>query len=111
MRTRWSPEALADLAGIVRYIREDKPPAAERVRRTIRKGISTLRDFPRMGQAWTQGEYAGTGLRTIAVCRHLPSEPELRRNHPCASRRATLTVEFFVRRRISNTAVIPSPTF
>jgi len=50
MRTQWSPEALADLAGIVRYIREDNPSAAERVRRTIRKGISTLRDFPRMGR-------------------------------------------------------------
>jgi plasmid stabilization system protein ParE len=41
---------LADLVGIVRYIREDNPSAAERVRRTIRKGISTLRDFPRMGR-------------------------------------------------------------
>ena len=46
MRTQWSPEALADLAGIVRYVREDNPSAVERVRRTIRRGISILRDFP-----------------------------------------------------------------
>lgn len=46
MKIRWSPEAFADLAGIVIYIREDNPAAAQRVRRIIRGGISSLRKFP-----------------------------------------------------------------
>jgi plasmid stabilization system protein ParE len=50
MDIRWSPEADADLAGILWYIREDSLLAADRVERALHGGIGLLRDFPRMGR-------------------------------------------------------------
>ena len=50
MRIRWSPDAVADLASIVEYIRLDHPAAAQRIGRTIYERLSVLREFPRAGR-------------------------------------------------------------
>jgi plasmid stabilization system protein ParE len=41
MTVRWSPEAAADFAAIVEYIRKQNHSAAERVARTIYDGVGT----------------------------------------------------------------------
>jgi len=50
MRVRWSPEAAADFAAIVEYIRKQNPSAAERVAHTIYDGVASLASFPRQGR-------------------------------------------------------------
>jgi toxin ParE1/3/4 len=50
MRIRWSPDAVADLASIVEYIRLDNPAAAQRVGRTIFDRLSVLGNFPHAGR-------------------------------------------------------------
>ncbi|SPE38627.1 putative toxin Y4kP [Candidatus Sulfopaludibacter sp. SbA6] len=50
MRIRWTTLAADDLAGIVEYIRKDKPEAARRVAQTIFDGIAGLRTFPNRGR-------------------------------------------------------------
>jgi plasmid stabilization system protein ParE len=47
MMIRWSPEAAADFAAIVEYIRKENPSAAERVARTIYDGVASLASFPK----------------------------------------------------------------
>lgn len=47
---RWSPEAAADFAAIIEYIRERNPSAADRVARPIYDGIASLASFPRQGR-------------------------------------------------------------
>jgi toxin ParE1/3/4 len=54
---RWSPEAAADFAAIVEYIRKQNPAAAERVAHTIYEGIASLASFPRQGRP---GRISGT---------------------------------------------------
>jgi len=50
MTVRWSPEAAADLAAIVEYIRKENPAAAERVARKIYEGVAALASFPKQGR-------------------------------------------------------------
>ena len=42
MTVRWSPEAAADFAAIVEYIRKQNPSAAERVAHKIYEGVAAL---------------------------------------------------------------------
>ena len=46
MTVRWSPEAAADFAAIVEYIRKQNAPAAGRVARKIYEGVAVLASFP-----------------------------------------------------------------
>ena len=46
MRVRWTTNAANDLIHIVERIRADNPDAAQRVARTIYKGVAALRKFP-----------------------------------------------------------------
>jgi toxin ParE1/3/4 len=57
MTVRWSPEAAADFAAIVEYIRKQNPAAAERVANKIYDGVESLASFPRQGRV---GRTAGT---------------------------------------------------
>jgi len=57
MTIRWSPEAAADFAAIVGYIRKQNPPAADRVAHSIYDGIMSLAKFPNQGR---QGRQSGT---------------------------------------------------
>jgi toxin ParE1/3/4 len=50
MTVRWSPEAAADFATIVEYIRNQNPSAAERVARTIYEGVASLTSFLMQGR-------------------------------------------------------------
>jgi toxin ParE1/3/4 len=50
MTVRWSPEAAADFAAIVEYIRKQNPSAAERVAHTIHDGVAALASFPNQGR-------------------------------------------------------------
>ncbi|MDQ2774628.1 MAG: type II toxin-antitoxin system RelE/ParE family toxin [Acidobacteriota bacterium] len=50
MRVRWTGLAADDLARIVERIREDNPAAAQRVARTIYKGVAALRTMPQRGR-------------------------------------------------------------
>jgi plasmid stabilization system protein ParE len=43
MRVRWSPEAAADFAAIVEYVRKQNPSAAERVANAIYEGVGSMR--------------------------------------------------------------------
>jgi len=69
---RWSPEAAADFAAIVEYIRKQNPSAAERVSSKIYDGIVSLASFPRKGRPGrTKGtrELVFSPLPYIAVYR------------------------------------------
>jgi toxin ParE1/3/4 len=50
MRIRWSPDAVADLASIVEYVRVDNPAAAQRIGQTIYDRLSMLGGFPHAGR-------------------------------------------------------------
>ncbi len=50
MDIRWSPEAAADFAGIIEYIRRQNPPAAERIARSIYDSVTCLEQFPQRGR-------------------------------------------------------------
>jgi toxin ParE1/3/4 len=72
MTVRWSPEAVADFAAIVEYIRNQNPSAAERVAHTIYDGVASLASFPRKGRPGrTKGtrEFVFSPLPFIAVYR------------------------------------------
>jgi toxin ParE1/3/4 len=72
MTVRWSPEAAADFAAIVEYIRKQNPSAAERVARRIYDGVVSLASFPKQGRPGrTQGtrELVFSPLPYIAVYR------------------------------------------
>lgn len=57
MKIRWSPEAAADFAGIVDYIRQQNPSAASRVAYLIYDSVTSLEPFPNKGR---QGRVGGT---------------------------------------------------
>ncbi len=50
MKIRWSPQAAADFAAIVEYIRKQNPSAGERVAHAIDEGIASLASFPKRGR-------------------------------------------------------------
>lgn len=57
MEIRWSPEAAAEFAAIVEYIRQDNSTAALRVARTIYQTVAQLKTFPNRGRS---GRVEGT---------------------------------------------------
>ncbi len=57
MKLRWSPEAAAEFAHLVRHIRKDNPSAATRVARVVVDGIAQLKKFPSLGR---RGRVDGT---------------------------------------------------
>ena len=50
MKIVWSPEAATDFAGIVDYIHQQNPSAAERVARAIFESVTSLESFPDRGR-------------------------------------------------------------
>jgi len=60
---RWSPDAAADFARIVEYIRQDSNTAAQIIARAVYGRISDLKDFPNMGRP---GRVAGTRELALA---------------------------------------------
>jgi toxin ParE1/3/4 len=72
MTVRWSPEAAADFAAIVEYIRKQNPSAADRVARKIYEGVAGLASFPNQGRSGrTRGtrELVFSPLPYVAVYR------------------------------------------
>ncbi|HXK01712.1 MAG TPA: type II toxin-antitoxin system RelE/ParE family toxin [Verrucomicrobiae bacterium] len=57
MKIRWSPDAAADLARIVAYIKKDNRSAAQRTARIIFDQAAALAHSPRIGR---QGRIPGT---------------------------------------------------
>jgi len=50
MKIEWSPEAAADFAGIVAYIHEQNPSAANRVAHNMYDSAASLKSFPNRGR-------------------------------------------------------------
>ena len=50
MKILWSPEAATDFAGIVDYIRQQNPSAADRVARAIFESVTSLESFADRGR-------------------------------------------------------------
>ena len=50
MNIRWSPEAAADFAGIVEYIRKQNPSAADRIAHTLHDSVASLESFSNRGR-------------------------------------------------------------
>jgi len=50
MNILWSPEAAADFVGIVEYIRQQNPSAADRVAHTLYDSVASLESFPNRGR-------------------------------------------------------------
>jgi toxin ParE1/3/4 len=57
MNICWSPEAAADFAGIVDYIKRENPSAAGRVGQSMYDSVNSLESFPNRGRL---GRIAGT---------------------------------------------------
>ncbi|HKN77171.1 MAG TPA: type II toxin-antitoxin system RelE/ParE family toxin [Candidatus Acidoferrum sp.] len=57
MQIRWSPAAVEDFLRIIEYIRQENPPAAQRIAKTIYESAESLRSFPYKGRT---GRVAGT---------------------------------------------------
>src|SRR5271169_1122097 len=63
MKIEWSPEAAADFAGIVGYIHEQNPSAADRVAHTMYDSAASLQTFPNRGRP---GRVVGTRELVLA---------------------------------------------
>ena len=50
MQVRWSPAAAEDLFRIIEYIRQENPPAAQRVAKVIYESAGSLNSFPHKGR-------------------------------------------------------------
>jgi toxin ParE1/3/4 len=50
MQVRWSPAAAEDFFRIIEYIRQENPPAAQRIARTIYESAGSLKSFPYQGR-------------------------------------------------------------
>ena len=57
MKVRWTTPAREDLAAVVRYVRKDKPIAAQRVGLKIREQVASLASVPLRNR---RGEVEGT---------------------------------------------------
>jgi toxin ParE1/3/4 len=57
MQIRWSPAAVEDLSRIIEYIRQENPPAAQRIAKTIYESAGSLKSFPYKGRT---GRIEGT---------------------------------------------------
>jgi len=63
MKVEWSPEAAADFAGIVAYIHEQNPSAADHVAHTTFDSAAALKSFPNRGRP---GRVSGTRELVLA---------------------------------------------
>lgn len=63
MKIEWSPEAAADFAGIVAYIHEQNPSAADHVAHTMYDSAASLESFPNRGRP---GRVGGTRELVLA---------------------------------------------
>jgi toxin ParE1/3/4 len=63
MNIVWSPEAAADFAGIVDYIQQQNPSAADRVCHSLYDSINSLENFPNRGRS---GRVDGTRELVVA---------------------------------------------
>jgi toxin ParE1/3/4 len=63
MKIKWSPEAATDFAGIVAYIHEQNPSAADRVAHTMYDSAASLESFPNRGRL---GRVGGTRELVLA---------------------------------------------
>jgi toxin ParE1/3/4 len=63
MKVEWSPEAAADFAGIVAYIHEQNPSAADHVAHTTFDSAAALESFPNRGRP---GRVSGTRELVLA---------------------------------------------
>lgn len=82
MTIRWSPEAAADFTGIVQYIQQQNPSAADRVAHAIFEGITSLESFPnrgRVGRVQNTRELILPSLPFIVVYRVKPDAVEIAR--------------------------------
>jgi toxin ParE1/3/4 len=50
MQVRWSPAAAEDFFRIIEYLRQENPPAAQRIARTIYESAGSLKSFPYKGR-------------------------------------------------------------
>jgi len=63
MKIEWSPEAAVDFAGIVAYIHEQNPSAANRAAHTMYDSAASLESFPNRGRP---GRVSGTRELVLA---------------------------------------------
>jgi toxin ParE1/3/4 len=63
MNIRWSPEAAADFAGIVDFIHQQNPSAADRVGQSMYDSVNSLESFPNRGRP---GRIEGTRELVLA---------------------------------------------
>jgi addiction module RelE/StbE family toxin len=80
MIVRWSPEAAADFAAIVAYIRKQNASAAERVAHALYDGITSLPSFPhkgRPGRIINTRELVFSPLPFVAVYRFMGEAVEI----------------------------------
>jgi toxin ParE1/3/4 len=57
MQIRWSPAAAEDFLRIIEYVRQENPPAAQRIAKTIYESAGSLKSFPYKGRT---GRVEGT---------------------------------------------------
>jgi plasmid stabilization system protein ParE len=82
MKVRWTTPAKQDLVAIVRYIRRDKPIAAQRVGAKIREGVASLSTMAlrnRRGEVEDTHELVFHPWPYIAVYRVLEKEVQILR--------------------------------
>jgi ParE toxin of type II toxin-antitoxin system, parDE len=97
MTVRWSPEAAADFAAIVEYIRKQNPSAAERVARKIYAGVAALASFPNQGRPGrTKGTRELAFFFASSLCCCVPSKGRRGGNCARATWGATLAVRWLV---------------
>jgi toxin ParE1/3/4 len=80
MKIRWSPEAATDFVGIVKYIRQQNPSAADRVAHAIFESATSLKSFPdrgRPGRVKDTCELVLPSLPFIVVYRLKPHAVEI----------------------------------
>jgi toxin ParE1/3/4 len=61
----WTRPALDSLLDVVRYIKRDNPPAAQRFAATIKTKVTRLELFPESGRVVP--EFPSRGLREVLV--------------------------------------------
>jgi toxin ParE1/3/4 len=88
---RWTPEAVSNLEGILLYIAEDKPEAAQETATEIYRRIEALLTFPNRGRAGREPgtrELVMSPLPYIAVYRVEQAAIQILRIWHGAQRRA-----------------------
>jgi toxin ParE1/3/4 len=72
MQVRWSPAAAEDFVRMIEYVRQENPPAALRIAKTIYESAGSLKSFPykgRTGRVEGARELPLPPLPFVVVCR------------------------------------------